>query len=298
MIDSERLSAVLDIAPGDLGRGLRRLIDEHLISAKEDGRIGGLHQLRSTMLFHLCHAYPPPAPLRTVTEAVHCVRSDSLEALAAHVLVDHPDATSAFVAALAARLESEHDPVALVTALFGMGQAHIEATLRPWVAKVQSDGLESSQVSLAAMFAVANTDVSSIPLPDRLRSAVGALRRRSVSDPRSDLLSALSRASLHQMVAAADTYRLRALIGALVGMELPETLRSALLAVKPDFDAVDDRPAHRIELDGGAGAQSLTGPRPTRNSLGRAGYRRSGARRASSTQHHLLRCTLCSVSTQ
>lgn len=238
-IDAERLSTVLDIARSDLSRGLRRLIDEHLVSAKEDGRIGGLHQLRSTMLFDLCHAYPPPAPSRTVIEAVHSVHSDSLEALAAHVLVNHPYATSAFVAALAARLEREHDPIALVTALSGMGQAHIEATLRPWVAEILSDGLEPSQITLATMFAVANLDISSMPLPDHLRSAVGVLLPRSAADPRIDLLTTLSRTSLHQMVATTDTHRLRALIGALVGMELPETLRSALRAVKPNFDEID-----------------------------------------------------------
>ncbi|MDC6679215.1 hypothetical protein OEZ78_27495, partial [Leclercia adecarboxylata] len=125
------------------------------------------------MLFDLCHAYPPPAPSRTVTETVHSVHSDSLEALAAHVLVNHPGATSAFVTALASRLEKERDPVALVTALYGMGQAHIEATLRAWVAEVLSDGLEPSQITLAAMFAVANTDISPMPIPDRLRSAIG-----------------------------------------------------------------------------------------------------------------------------
>lgn len=238
-IDAERLSTTLDIAPGDLSRSLRRLIDEHLVSAKEDGRIGGLHQLRSAMLFDLCHAYPPPAPSRTVTEAVHSVHSDSLEALAAHVLVNHSGATGAFVAALASRLEKERDPVALVTALYGMGQAHIEATLRAWVAEVLSDGLEPSQITLATMFAVANTDISPMPLPDRLRSAIGTLRPRSAADPRTNLLSALSRTSLHQMVATTDAHRLRALIGALVGMELPESLRSALLAVRPDFEAVD-----------------------------------------------------------
>nr|WP_288454908.1 hypothetical protein [uncultured Pseudomonas sp.] len=238
-VDTERLSTVLDIAPGDLSRGLRRLIDEHLVSKKEDGRIGGLHQLRSARLFNLCHAYPPPAPSRTVIEAVHSVHSDSLEALAAHVLVNHSGETSAFIAALASRLEREQDPIALVTALSGMGQAHIEATLRAWVAEVLSAGLEPSQITLAAMFAVANTDVSSMPLPDRLRSAIGALRPRSVADPRTDLLSALSRTSLHQMVATTDIHRLRALIGALVGIELPETLLSALLTVRPDFDAVN-----------------------------------------------------------
>ncbi|SDL10933.1 hypothetical protein SAMN05216189_10714 [Pseudomonas delhiensis] len=238
-IDAERLSTVLNIAHGDLGRGLRRLIDEHLVAAKEDGRIGGLHQLRSAMLFDLCHAYPPQAPSLTVAEAVHSVHSDSLEALTAHVLVNHPSATSAFVAALASRLEREQDPVALVTALSGMGQAHIEATLRTWVQEALSDGLEPSQITLAAMFAVANMDTSLMPLPDRLSNAVSVLRTRSAVDPRMNLLSALSRTSLHQMVTTSDIHRLRALIGALVGMELPETLRSSLLAVKPNFDAVN-----------------------------------------------------------
>ena len=85
---------MLGVTPGDLTRALRRLINEHLVAEPAAGLLGGRHQLRSTTLFDLCHAHPPPARSHTLVEAVHAAAGASLEALASYVIVHRPDETA------------------------------------------------------------------------------------------------------------------------------------------------------------------------------------------------------------
>ncbi|WP_143496895.1 hypothetical protein [Pseudomonas sp. Irchel s3a18] len=238
-IDSGRLPAVLGIAQGDLSRAQRRLIDEHLVTEMADGRLGGLHQLRSTTLFDLCHAHPPPTLSHTVEKTVHTAHGASLGALATYVIVHLPDATATLVKALTVRLERDNDPVSMAAALSGLGQAHVETTLRRWVPEALALGLEPTQISLAVMFAVSGSDLSSLPIPERLLGAVRVLRTRSGSDPRLSLLSAISPDAISALFAAADTIHLRALLGALVGVEVPESVRLVLSTLRPAFETLD-----------------------------------------------------------
>ncbi|RON15621.1 hypothetical protein BK662_12830 [Pseudomonas frederiksbergensis] len=238
-IESGRLPSVLGITQGDLTRAQRRLVDEHLVAELADGRLGGLHQLRSATLLDLCHAHPPPTLSHTVEESVHTAHGASVNALATYVIVHLPDATAPLVNALAVRLERDCDPVVMAAALSGLGQAHVETTLKRWVPEVLSLGLEPTQVCVAVMFAVAGLDLSSLPIPERLQGAVRVLRTRSASDPRLNLLSTISPDAMSALFAAADTIHLRALLGALVGVEVPESVRSALSTLRPAFDTLD-----------------------------------------------------------
>ncbi len=238
-IDSGRLAAVLGIEQGDLTRAQRRLIDEHLVAELADGQLDGLHQLRSTTLFNLCHAHPPPTLSNTVEESVHTAHCSSLDALATYVIVHLPNATATLVKALALRLERDSEPASMAAALSGLGQAHVETTLRNWVPEALALGLEPTQISLAVMFAVSGLDLSSMPIPERLQGAVRVLRTRSEADPRLSLLSAMSPDAISALFTAADTIHLRALLGALVGVEVPESVRMVLSTLRPAFDTLD-----------------------------------------------------------
>lgn len=238
-IDAKRLPGILGIAQGDLTRALRRLVDEHLVAEPADGWLSGLHQLRSRTLFDLCHAYPPPMPWHTVVEAAQAIHGASLDTFVSYVIVHRPDATITLLETLAVRLERDQDPVAFAAALSGLAQAHIETTLRRWVSEVLSLGLKPTQVSLAVMFAVAGLDFSCLPFPERLQEAVRVLQTRSASDPRLALLTAVSSDTISALISLADTPCLRAILGALVGMDVPESVRYALGAVRPEFNLVD-----------------------------------------------------------
>lgn len=237
-LDVERLSDALDISENDLTRALRRLTDEHLIAQPIDGRLRGLHQLRSFMLFNLCHAYPPPMPSRTVKEAVHASSNQSLEALAIYVIVHHPTTVDALLYSLSARLEVDPDPMVAAAIFSGLGQAHIESTLKRWIHEVLALGLEPTQITTAVIFTIAGTDLSSLPFPDRLKAACEVLQTRSASDPRLHLISLLSETSLSMCIANSNSTQLRSLLCSLVGLELPEKLRVALSTVLPDFNSL------------------------------------------------------------
>ncbi|WP_284085057.1 hypothetical protein [Acinetobacter haemolyticus] len=238
-IDVNRLSKVLSISSGNLSRALRRLIDEHLISEPVLGKINGLHQLRSSVLFELCHACPPPVISNTVTEAIDAVTSETLKSLITHIGINYSAEAGDFIRHIAERIESDQDPVAAIAAFSGLGQVYIEMTLREWLPKALSGGLEPTQVTLAAWLTAGAADLFTLPLPDRLKAAILELKNSANDDPRLSLLAVLSDSSIKAFIVKADPVQLRAFLAALVGLAIPEHVQSALKTIHPQFDDID-----------------------------------------------------------
>ncbi|GKW33467.1 hypothetical protein PEC730217_22470 [Pectobacterium carotovorum subsp. carotovorum] len=238
-VDVSRLPKVLGIEQGPLTRALRRLIDEHLVSTPVDGQLKGLHQLRSKTLFELCHTHLLQTPSHAVISTALTVKDDSLSSFVSYVSVHIPDAATSLIEALVTRLEKELSPVALNGSLFGLGQAHIETTLRTWIPQARVIGVEPTLITLAVMFVVAGQNTSITLFPERLQKAMDKLRVRSATDPRQVLLSALSPDTINALVVRADTPRLCTFMGTLVGMDIPDSIRAALSTLRPDFDAIN-----------------------------------------------------------
>ncbi|SEA01925.1 hypothetical protein [Alkalimonas amylolytica] len=238
-IEANRLAKVLSISLGNLNRALRRLTDEHLISEPVSGKIKGLHQFRSSVLFELCHTCPPPLISDTVTEAINAVTSDTLKLLIAHIGINYSAEAGNFISHIAERIECDQDPAAAIAAFSGLGHVHVEMTLREWLPKAISAGLEPTQVNLAVMFAVSDLDFSTLPLPERLKAATLKLKSSAHDDPRLSLLSMLSDSSTNAFILKADPLQLRAYLAAMVGLVIPEYVKSALRAISPQFDDID-----------------------------------------------------------
>lgn len=64
-LDMRRVQHSLELSDSDYRIALTRLTDEHLLHTVA-GRLGGLHQLRSTALSDAVHAQPPPALSETI----------------------------------------------------------------------------------------------------------------------------------------------------------------------------------------------------------------------------------------
>ncbi|EHQ7191455.1 hypothetical protein KSP16_004191, partial [Salmonella enterica subsp. enterica serovar Abaetetuba] len=239
MVDIDRLSEVLDLSQSDLSRALRRLIDEHLISESLNGKLGGLHQLRSATIFSLCHKYPPPTLLHTIAEAVLAVHNMNLDMLAAYVITHYPEVKDALIKAIVTRIGRERDPAALVTVLSGLGQAHIEMTLRDWIPEVKALGVEPTLITGIVMFAVADTDLSSDIFPERMRNSARILQTRSTSDPRLTLLTLLSPTIIEQIISTSTVSNLRGILGGLLGIEVPANIRQMMADASPCFYALD-----------------------------------------------------------
>lgn len=238
-IEVGRLPDILELSQGDLSRALRRLINEHLIAEPQNGQLSGLHQLRSEILLDLCHRFPPPTLMHTVSDAVRTVQNVDLGSLIAYVIIHYPNVKAALIAAIVDRIELECDPIALVAALSGLGKVHIETTLHNWLPEAQVLGLEPTQVTFAVMLSVTDSACSSTLFPERIRNSAQMLRTRSAFDPRLTLISSLSEMAIERVISASAISSLQGLLGTLLGIDVPLHICRIIAAAKPNFDALD-----------------------------------------------------------
>lgn len=239
VLDASLLVKTLRLSQANLARSLRRLVDEHLVAEPVGGQIRGLHQMRSSVLFDVCHAFPPPVASQTVFETIDSVTSESLRALTVYVMSNHAENASELIKHMANRLENDNDPIVAISMLTGLGQVHIELTLKKWLPEAFEMGLEPMQVTLAVMFAVSGVDFPALSELAPLQAAVRALRTISFDDPRFYLISNLSQHTVKSLIESATPAQLRSLLASLVGVSIPENFQTAFKNIRPNFNEID-----------------------------------------------------------
>lgn len=106
-VDAHRLSARLGTESMRLRGALERLVDEHLV-VEQEGRLGGLHELRSEAAMRALHRIPPPTLTQTARRlVVDLLDPDGLQVFVVRVLEAGVVTDDAMVDALAARLADE-----------------------------------------------------------------------------------------------------------------------------------------------------------------------------------------------
>ncbi len=235
--NADRLPAVLSLSEEDVGRSLRRLVDEHLVRVDAEGGLTGLHQLRSAELVRLTHAVPPPTIATTFARAAGTVSPSDLEPLTADGLRNRGVSQDAAIAALSAKVQSDPSLEALSATLRGLGTAWIANAVDAWLATENVQALPPTQVGTAAMFGLAGTTIPVIN--EMLGTAMAAaaelaqMRADIGGDPRQALLGALPVPLLMELISgAADPTTLDQFLSSLNGMPLHPTIRSAL-ATRP-----------------------------------------------------------------
>lgn len=234
------LPSVLSLPEENVGRSLRRMVDEHLVRVDASGGLTGLHQLRSAELVRLTHVVPPPTIATTFARATGTVSPGDLEPLAADGMRNRGVSQDAAIAALSARIKAAPSLEALSAALRGLGTAWIANTVDVWLATENVRALPSTQVGTAAMFGLSETSIPAIN--ETLGTALAAaaelarMRANTAGDPRHALLEALPSPLLTELVlGAAAPAELDQFLSSLNGMPLHPTVRSALAARPVDL---------------------------------------------------------------
>ncbi|RWO70233.1 MAG: hypothetical protein EOS17_14300 [Mesorhizobium sp.] len=233
--NAERLPAVLSLPEEDIGRGLRRLVDEHLLRVDANGALTGLHQLRSAELVRLMHAFPPPAIAMTFARATSVVSPRDLEPLVADGMRNRDVSQDATIAALSTRIQADPSLEALSASLRGLGTARIANAVDAWLKTKTVKALPPTQVGMAAMSGLSGTRIPEIN--ETVRTAITAaaelaqIRADFTGDARHALLEALPAPLLVELVSGtADPAALDQFLSSLNGMPLHPTVRSALAA--------------------------------------------------------------------
>ncbi len=239
-VDVERLSDALKLSEERISRALRRLFDEHLIREAGPGRIGGLHQLRSTELFRLCHEFPPPTQERTIVKALNCVAVGDIEVFVVRNLEINSECQTLMVNALSTRLNMEPDPTLAASALRGLGQVHISASVCEWLEQSEVKALPRTQVTIAASLGFLKTD-----LPESLETAASLKATRlfrsimesaSKSDPRRKLFSKLTSETIETFFKQKISVKeLNSLLCSTIGSSISRGLRILLTDLRPNL---------------------------------------------------------------
>lgn len=243
-----RLPKVLGKDDSKVSFALRRLVDEHLIHGTTDGRVVGLHELRSSELLRLTHEFPPPLLSTTAASAVQLVPTDELARFLERTLSRHEGGDDAVLDALAHRIHSIPNAQLFAAAITGLDLAQAHRVVRVWLNTVEAQTVPKAQRALLAQLAIGNIEPPDIgheamfvPACHRFTEIRDAAATNSLS---LRLMHLLGPSGIRAVLAAASAiHELSQCAAALGGLALPVSLLEEFIDVFPplldaDFDDI------------------------------------------------------------
>lgn len=236
-----QLPQILSKLPSAVSYALTRLKNEHLVQDTSDGRIVGLHELRSAELLRLSHEFPPPLLSATVASAVRLIPANELARFLERTLSKHDGCDDAVLEALALRLEAAPTPELFSSTLTGLDRANANRVICLW-----QETPEAQAVPKALQGTPAGLAIGDIEPPD-----IGAIAPacRRFTEIRSEIiatgltarfLARLAPSDLRRVLnAAAEVRDLVPCLAALLGMVVPSQHLSELARLAPPLATAD-----------------------------------------------------------
>lgn len=244
-VEVSELPRVLSKPAPAVSLALTRLKDEHLVQDAHDGRIVGLHELRSTELLRLSHEFPPPMLSTTAAAAVWLVPTSEMPRFLERTLSKQHGCDDAVVEGLARRLEAAPTPALLGAILTGLDRTNAHRVIRRWLQTAEAQAMAKSLQGTPAGFAIGDVE------PPDIGPTVPACRRFTeiraeviASGLTARLLARLAPSDLRRALQAASNIGdLTLLMASLLGQVIPTSHLDELAALSPplvdaDFQAV------------------------------------------------------------
>lgn len=244
-VEVSELPHVLSKTAATISLALTRLKDEHLVQDAHDGRIVGLHELRSAELFRLSHEIPPPLLSTTAATAVWLVPASEMSRFLERTLSRHDGCDDAVIEGLALRLEAAPTPMLLSAILTGLDRTNAHRVIGRWLKTAEAQAMAKSLRGTPAGFAIGDIE------PPDIGPTVPASRRFTeirteviASGLTARFLARLAPSDLRcALRAAAGVGDLTRLMASLLGQVIPTSHLDELAALSPplidaDFQAV------------------------------------------------------------
>ncbi|WP_143451753.1 ATP-binding protein [Janthinobacterium sp. 35] len=176
-----QLPQILGKLPSVISHALTRLKDEHLVQDTSDGRIVGLHELRSTELLRLAHEFPPPLLSATAATTVWLVPVGELARFLARILSKHDKCDEAVLQSLALRLEANPSAALFNSIITGLDHANAYRIIFLWRGTPEAQAVAKSVQGTPASLAIGDIE------PPDIGPTVPATRR--FTEIRSEVLA-------------------------------------------------------------------------------------------------------------
>ena len=203
-----------EMSDAALRAALGRLDAEHLV-VERDGRIGGLHRLRSTAICDAVHEHPPPVLADTIGRVIPLVPTSQLHRFVAAMLSDNPDARNVVIDAACADA-SKTERVAAY--LQGLRLADFRERATIWNEIAEQHTIPLSVRPLVFMFAIAEIEPRGDLLAE-VKEAWEAMVATTERASRNDLATAVGRDEIGRLLAStSDTEKATQLFAVLAGV--------------------------------------------------------------------------------
>jgi len=236
-----QLPQILGKPSSAVSYALTRLKNEHLVQHTSDGRIVGLHELRSTELLRLSHEFPPPLLSATAASAVWLVPAGELARFLERTLSKHDGCDEAVLEALVLRLEVAPTPALFSSTLTGLDRANAHRVIRLWRESPEAQAVPNSLLEMPASLAIGDIE------PPDIGPTVPACRR--FAEIRSEVvatgltarfLARLAPRDLRRVLEAAVEVRdLTQCLAALLGQIISPPHLAELARLSPPLVAAD-----------------------------------------------------------
>ncbi len=219
-IDVALMRKALGFSTGTCSRALRRLVEEHVVRAEEDGFVAPLHHLRSKVLFDELGADPAVPASETVSLAVRCVVASDLPMFLGDHLAGN-DTIEGIISACLQRLDQDPCPDVLVSILRGLGDADAARLGEAWLTTEDGSAIEVWTRPTVAMLALSGDDQIGDWMPAPMRTAARAyatLLRDWPSGCRRALLDCLNSADLQRTLGDGEITVLTEILEGILGV--------------------------------------------------------------------------------
>lgn len=233
-----RLPVVLGKPSSTVSVALSRLVNEHLVNDGGEGRIVGLHELRSGELLRLTHEFPPPVLSATAAAAVCVVPPGELARFLERTLSAHVSSDDAVLDALVQRIQAEPSASVFAAVMKGLDLAHAHRVVREWLATPEAQAVPRAQRGLAGMLGLTGVELPEIGKKAQFGPAcrrIGALRAAAAptSLPQR-CIALLGPVGMRRVAdAARDVRELAQVLASLGGQELPGTILDEFSRLNP-----------------------------------------------------------------
>jgi len=248
------LSEVLGKGNSTVSFALRRLVDEHLVHGTADGRVVGLHEIRSSELLRLTHEFPPPLLSTTAAAAVKLVPTEELARFLERTLSRHNGCDDAILDAIAQRIQRTPSTQLFTAAITGLDLAEAHRVVRAWSNTVEVQTVPKALRALPAQLAIGNIEppdighgVGFVPACHRFTEIRDAATMQSLV---LQLMCRLGPSGLRAVLGSASaTHELSQCAAVLVGQVLPAYLLEEFVQVAPALlDATFDDVVSLLEI--------------------------------------------------
>jgi hypothetical protein len=196
----------LGIDPAELRLALTRLLNEHLV-AETDGRLTGVHELRSRELARHIHAAPPPTLSESTRAVLSMVESTQLARVVFHALVGEPQLQELVLTALEDRIRLSSQDAA--TAFEALRTADFQRVSESWNAILDTNGVTPALRPICVSMALIGGDHDYSIFKPEVAISIPALRAACPmgSQLRDELVRRLGPEGLREVIIAQSTIK-------------------------------------------------------------------------------------------